>query len=185
MPFAAVGGALAAAGASALGAGTIAAAAAGAIGSAAAGYIGGQITGSGQSKRVSEGQAQALAAQGPYSEVGTSALYNLGDLQGLRGPEAATTARDAFTTSPGYDWQVSEGLKAVDHGAAAKGLLRSGATLRAEQTLGSNLANQEFSTYQVRRQPTRHRGSSPGRQRSRRRSMATRWRDRRVRCPVC
>jgi hypothetical protein len=35
----------------------------------------------------------------------------------------------------------------VDAGAAASGMLRSGATLKAEQTFGTGLADQEFSNY--------------------------------------
>jgi hypothetical protein len=35
----------------------------------------------------------------------------------------------------------------VDAGAAAKGLLRSGATLKAEQTFGTGLADQSFKDY--------------------------------------
>ena len=42
---------------------------------------------------------------------------------------------------------MDQGLRAVDAGAAAKGLLRSGATLKAEQTFGTGLADQEFTNY--------------------------------------
>jgi hypothetical protein len=52
-----------------------------------------------------------------------------------------------FQQSPGYQWQLGQGLRAVDAGAASRGMARSGATLKAEQTLGSNLANQDFGNY--------------------------------------
>jgi hypothetical protein len=54
---------------------------------------------------------------------------------------------DNFQTSPGYQWSLEQGLRGVDAGAAAKGLLRSGATLKAEQTFGTGLADQEFQQY--------------------------------------
>jgi hypothetical protein len=52
-----------------------------------------------------------------------------------------------FQQSPGYSFQVQQGLRGVDAGAASQGILRSGATIKAEETLGSNLANQDFGNY--------------------------------------
>jgi hypothetical protein len=45
-----------------------------------------------------------------------------------------------FQSSPGYQFQLEQGLRAVDAGASAKGMLRSGAT-QAEQKFGHGLAN--------------------------------------------
>lgn len=53
----------------------------------------------------------------------------------------------AFQASPGYSFAVQQGQQAVDHGAAARGMLRSGETIRSEATLGQNLASQEFGNY--------------------------------------
>ena len=53
----------------------------------------------------------------------------------------------AYHTSPGYQWQLDQGLRAVDAGQAAQGMERSGATLKAEQTFGAGLANQDFTNY--------------------------------------
>jgi hypothetical protein len=86
----------------------------------------------------------------PYMGVGTNALSSYGNLLGLNGQDAADASMKAFQQSPGYGYQVAQGLQAVDHGAAAKGMLRSGETLRAEQTLGANLANQSFGDYMGR-----------------------------------
>ena len=52
-----------------------------------------------------------------------------------------------YQQSPGYQWQLGQGLRAVDAGAAAQGMLRSGATLKAEQTFGQGLANTDFGNY--------------------------------------
>lgn len=83
----------------------------------------------------------------PYMEAGTNALAPQQALLGLQGQEAADTAMQNFQQSPGYQYQLDQGLRAVDAGAAAKGMLRSGATLKAEQTLGNNLAAQDFGAY--------------------------------------
>lgn len=94
-----------------------------------------------------EAQAQTRADLAPFTQAGVNALAPAQNLLGLNGQEAANGAMANFQSSPGYGYQVSEGLKAVDNGAAARGLLRSGSTLAAEQKLGANLANQDFTTY--------------------------------------
>lgn len=90
---------------------------------------------------------RARADLQPWVGTGGTANTQTADLLGLNGPEAATKAMGQFQTSPGYGFQLSEGLRAVDAGAAAKGMLRSGATLKAEQEYGAGLANQDFSNY--------------------------------------
>ena len=83
----------------------------------------------------------------PFISTGTSASNQLGNLLGLNGQAAADSALGSFQASPGVAYQEQQGLRAVDAGAASQGLLRSGATLKAEQTLGANLANQDFGNY--------------------------------------
>jgi hypothetical protein len=92
-------------------------------------------------------EARARADLLPYNTAGMQATTGATDLLGLNGPDAATAARANFQTSPGYQFSMDQGLRAVDAGAAAKGMLRSGATLKAEQTFGTGLADQEFSNY--------------------------------------
>lgn len=133
MPFAAVGGAIA-----------------GGVASAAAGSLISGITGGAQSGAISSGQQQANTVLQPYVDTGTTANKTYADLLGLNGSGAASTAMSGFQASPGYQYQVTQGLRAVDAGAAAAGMTRSGATLKAEQTLGNNLANQDFGNYMSR-----------------------------------
>lgn len=95
----------------------------------------------------SNANAQIQANEQPYMAAGNSAVTQEQNLLGLNGTDAATTAMSQFTASPGYQYQLSQGLNAVDHGAAASGMLRSGNTLRAEQTLGNNLASTDFGNY--------------------------------------
>ena len=121
---------------------------------AAAGGIAGGIM---QSRTAGGAQsaAQAALAQqrndlGPWRTTGGQALGATADLLGLNGPDAANAAFANYQTSPGYQWQLQQGLRAVDAGQAAQGMLRSGATLKAEQTYGQGLADQDFSDYYSR-----------------------------------
>jgi hypothetical protein len=90
---------------------------------------------------------QNVARQQPFVTAGTGATTQEQNLLGLNGQAAATNAMGEFTSSPGYQYQVQQGLSAIDNGAASNGTLRSGNTIRAEEGLGSNLANQDFSNY--------------------------------------
>jgi hypothetical protein len=104
--------------------------------------------------KAGQGAAQAqqtLAQQRndlmPYREAGLAPLQAQQDLLGLNGQPAADAAMANFQSSPGYQFQLDQGLRAVDAGAAASGMLRSGATLKAEQTFGQGLANTDFGQY--------------------------------------
>lgn len=86
----------------------------------------------------------------PYIDQGTTGLNTYADILGVNGTDAQNAAKSTFTASPGYQYSLEQGLRGVDAGAASKGMLRSGATIKAEQTLGNNLANQDFSNYLTR-----------------------------------
>jgi hypothetical protein len=97
-------------------------------------------------------QAQAQFQQqrtdvAPWRDAGGQTLTAQNNLLGMNGPDAANAAMANFQTSPGYQWQLGQGLRAIDAGAASKGLLGSGATIKAEETYGSGLANQDFTNY--------------------------------------
>jgi hypothetical protein len=89
----------------------------------------------------------AVSGFQPFEDVSKLSLADQQDLLGLNGPDAATAAMSKFQTSPGYQFSMDQGMRAIDAGAASKGLLHSGATIKAEQTFGTGLADQEFSNY--------------------------------------
>ena len=91
--------------------------------------------------------AQGQNQLAPLITAGTEGTGATADLLGLNGPDAAAAAMARYQTSPGYQWQMSEGLRGVDAGAAAKEMLRSGATLKAEDTFAQGLANSDFGQY--------------------------------------
>lgn len=58
-----------------------------------------------------------------------------------------TPGYDDFQTSPGYQFRLSEGVKAAEHSASARGLLGSGAAMKAVQRYGEGLASSEYENY--------------------------------------
>jgi hypothetical protein len=128
----------------------VGAAVAGGVASAGVGLIGSALTGGKAGAGAAQAQ-QTLSQQRndllPYTQAGYPTIQAQTDLLGLNGPDAAATAMGNFQTSPGYQWSRDQGLRAVDAGAAAGGMLRSGAALKAEQTFGTGLADQEFTNY--------------------------------------
>ena len=96
--------------------------------------------------------AQQTALNEPFRQGGINALNRMQDLLGLSGNRQAPgygslsknfTMRD-FQADPGYAFRMSEGLKALDRQAAARGGLISGAALKAAQGYGQDLASQEY-----------------------------------------
>jgi hypothetical protein len=130
------------------------AAAIGAGVSAAAGIAGGIMQKSAVDSATSKANAaqqaglvQARADLEPWRTTGGTANTATSDLLGLNGPGAASTAMGNFQASPGYAWSFDQGMRAIDAGKAAQGLLHSGAAIKAEQTFGTGLADQEFTNY--------------------------------------
>lgn len=78
---------------------------------------------------------QNRADQAPYREAGYNALASMGNL--LQDPSQ-------ITKTPGYDFRMGEGTKAIDRSAAARGLLGSGATGKALTRYGQDYATGEF-----------------------------------------
>ena len=102
--------------------------------------------------------------QEPFLEGGLTAQNRLLTLLGLEGgeggaPDYGRYARDFtmadYKADPGYGFRMSEGMKALERSAAARGGLLSGATLKGITRFGQDTASQEyqnaFNRYQVNR----------------------------------
>ena len=102
--------------------------------------------------------------QEPFRQAGLTAQNQLMTLLGL-GPdttaaEYGTMARpfdmQAFEQDPGYAFRMSEGMKALERSAAARGGMLSGNALRGITRFGQDLASQEygnaFNRFQIERQ---------------------------------
>lgn len=112
--------------------------------------------------RETYGQQREL--QDPYLRAGITGQNELLRLLGLGGDAgsegygsmAKAFGMDQFQADPGYAFRLSEGLKAMDRAAAARGGLISGAALKAGQRYGQEMGSQEyqnaFNRYQTERQ---------------------------------
>jgi len=81
--------------------------------------------------------------QTPWREAGVNAL---GRMQGFAAPENFSFTADDFNNNrdPGYAFRMSEGLKALDRSASARGGLLSGAALKGITRYGQEAASQEY-----------------------------------------
>jgi hypothetical protein len=127
--------------------------------------LGSAVLGAYSANRASKTQAQA-AQQGidaqermferqnelqePFRQAGIGALNKLIPMS-----DYTKFGMDQFQQDPGYNFRLSEGMKALDRTAAARGGLLSGATLKGAQRYGQDLGSQEymnaFNRYQTER----------------------------------
>jgi len=88
----------------------------------------------------------------PYREAGELALNKLVPLA----TEYTPFGMEQFQADPGYAFRLSEGQKALERSAAARGGLLSGATGKALTRFGQEMGSQEytnaFNRYQAERQ---------------------------------
>jgi hypothetical protein len=150
----------------------------------AAAVVGSAYLGSKAAKSAAGTQAAASAAatdaqermferqvelQEPFREGGLAGQNRLLDLLGLGKDQSAadfgkyasaefTPAQFMANQDPGYAFRMSEGIKALDRSAAARGNLMSGAQLKGINQYGQDLASQEyqnaFNRYQTARTNT-------------------------------
>lgn len=144
----------------------------GAVGSALGNLVGGAIGGDSGSPANAASDAARLTAeatdratqlqreiwqkqqadQQPWLQAGQQALNNLIPIASNYTP----FGMNQFTADPGYAFRMSEGMKALERSAAARGGLLSGSMLKGAQRYGQGLASQEyqnaFDRYQAERQ---------------------------------
>lgn len=93
---------------------------------------------------------ESVALQEPWRKAGEQALNKLIPLTDYK---PFTMAQ--FQADPGYGFRMSEGMKALERSAAARGGLLSGATMKGIQRFGQDLGSQEymnaFNRYQTER----------------------------------
>lgn len=90
---------------------------------------------------------QNRADQAPYLAAGTGAVNRLAAGVGYGGEFGSTRPFDFQydpNADPGTAFRMSEGIKALDRSAAARGGLLSGATLKGVQRYGQDLGSQEY-----------------------------------------
>lgn len=97
-------------------------------------------------QQVAESRRQydlTRADYAPWRTTGASALDRLAGEYGLNG----RPMESQFTTSPGYTFRRDEGIKAVERSAASRGLLKSGAAVKAVERFAEGNAASEYGDY--------------------------------------
>ena len=134
------------------------------------GYLGSKNaadTQSGAANRANDLQRQQYdqtrADQESFKQAGVTGQNRLMELLGVGGNNASVDygkygrdfSQQDFQQDPGYAFRLSEGLKALDRSASARGGLLSGGALKAATNYGQNAASQEyqnaFNRYQINR----------------------------------
>lgn len=140
--------------------------------------VGSSIIGGMSAKKAAKAQTQAaqqasdvqrqmferqIQLQAPFREAGLTAQNRFMELMGLGQPTGGQDfgryARDFsmedYQQDPGYAFRLSEGMKALERSAAARGGLLSGSMLKGAQRFGQGLASEEyqnaFNRYQTNR----------------------------------
>ena len=121
-------------------------------GSAAKSAAGTQAASADQAAQLQQQQyAQTRQDQMPFLEAGYGALNQLAPLAA----NYQKFGQAQFEQDPGYAFRLSEGQKALDRQAAARGGLISGGALKAAQRYGQDMGSQEytnaFNRYQTER----------------------------------
>jgi hypothetical protein len=133
----------------------------------AAAIFGSSLIGAGASRSAARTQAAAadraaelqremferqVKLSEPWRKAGKLALNKLIPLA----TEYTPFSIAQFQADPGYGFRMSEGMKALERSAAARGGLLSGATFKGVQRFGQDLASQEyqnaFNRYQAERE---------------------------------
>lgn len=103
----------------------------------------------------------STALNAPSLVTGNSALSRLAQLYGVDSvdaggntvpgnPGTGVDPNATFYQSPDYKFALDQGIKGLDAGASARGMLDSGATRKAEIKYGGNLASSNFNSYASR-----------------------------------
>jgi hypothetical protein len=103
-----------------------------------------QSQAAGQAADISQQQyEQTREDQAPYREAGYNALAEMQRTAG-NVPGAFKFGDYEFKADPGYGFRLSEGQKALDRSAAARGGLISGGALKAATRFGQDMGSQEY-----------------------------------------
>lgn len=90
---------------------------------------------------------QDRADLAPWRTTGGAAQAKLAGLYGLEGGTPSDQPYGGFFSSPDYQFRLDEGKKALERSASARGLLGSGAALKASNDYAQNTASGEYGNW--------------------------------------
>jgi hypothetical protein len=80
-----------------------------------------------------------IGLQEPFRQTGVNALADYGTAS-----QYTPFGMEQFEADPGYQFRMSEGMKALERSAASRGILQSGQTLKNITRFGQDAASQEY-----------------------------------------
>ena len=112
--------------------------------------VGSAVLGASASRKAAKTQsdaaksAEALQREMFQKQLELNEPWRLAGVNALAKMGTGFTGQVDLTQDPGYAFRLSEGMKALERSAAARGGLLSGGTMRAAQRFGQDLASQEY-----------------------------------------
>src|SRR5215471_1786496 len=100
-------------------------------------------------QQLQTGVTGASDTLSPAIDQATKGSNLYADLMGLNGPEGTARATAAFKAGPAYDFNLTQGLEAINRRRAAAGELAGGNADREAQDYGAGLASNEFDKYRT------------------------------------
>jgi len=97
-----------------------------------------------QASQAQMGQAGTIPGEDPYYGMYANGYQAAPDLMVGNYQDPGDFSMEKFQQDPGYAFRMSEGLKALDRTAAARGGLISGGALKAASRYGQDMASQEY-----------------------------------------
>ncbi len=91
--------------------------------------------------------SSALYAQFGLDGRGGGDYFTMPDAVGGTASTGMTAGFDGFKASPGYQFRLSEGLKAIERSASARGALRGGATMKSIGRFADGTASGEYENF--------------------------------------
>lgn len=97
-----------------------------------------------QANQAQAGQVGTIPGEDPYYGMYANGYQAAPDLMVGNYQDPGDFTLEKFQQDPGYAFRMSEGLKALDRTAAARGGLISGSALKAASRYGQDMASQEY-----------------------------------------
>lgn len=90
---------------------------------------------------------QATDTYSPLAALAGKTANLYGDALGVNGADGSTRAGEAFQTAPGYQFQLDQGLQALDRRHAAGGSFQSGGADADTMSFATGLADQSYGSW--------------------------------------
>jgi len=97
-----------------------------------------------QANQAQAGQVGTIPGEDPYYGMYANGYQAAPDLMVGNYQDPGDFTMEKFQQDPGYAFRMSEGLKALDRTAAARGGLISGGAMKAASRYGQDMASQEY-----------------------------------------